>query len=74
MAVSPRSTITHSPPRMHLITEEESREYVAAHKEVRIEGVRIPIGVAHQPKKFGPPNSLERTTVWSFPDSSLRQS
>ena len=54
---------------MKEITEKDYLEFIKTHKEVVIEGVKIPLLGPREIKKINPENfSLETTTVWSFPD------
>ena len=54
---------------MRLVTWDEYRDYVKSHRSVQIEDAVIEIGKAHVIKELQPRDfSLERTTVWSFPN------
>lgn len=56
--------------KMHLITLQEYRQFVAEHKFVIIENRKIEIGKPYRINSYSPPSTyqLETTTVWSFPD------
>jgi len=54
---------------MKEITDEDYKEFIKTHKEIKIENVKVKIGqpkkiVEYQPKNF----ELETTNVWSFPE------
>ena len=54
---------------MRLVTLEEYLEYVRSHRSVQVEDARIEVGRPWRIRDFQPREfSLERTTVWSFPE------
>jgi len=54
---------------MRLVTFEEYLEYVRSHRSVQVEDARIEVGRPWRIRDFQPREfSLERTTVWSFPE------
>lgn len=55
---------------MELITHEDYLEFVSKHREVEIEGVKVPLKGPYKPKILEPPNNYltETSTVWSFPE------
>ena len=54
---------------MRPVTVEEYLDYVKTHDKVTIEDEVIAVGKTHKIEKYQPDKfTLERTTVWSFPD------
>ena len=63
-------TVAEKTAKMHLVTDQEYREFVRTHEHVVIEKIKVGVGREWKIGKYAPNQGYkpEGTTVWSFPD------